>query len=697
MKVWELWKEDNERVFERYTLSMERIAGIPKEKTVDEPYGRFFVQMAEFIGLLKDLIEKLQRGELERAELSVLQEWNRRLYGDILPENYGKSYGNPAFAAAEFGQEMGQLLSFLYTEIRCGIAWAYEGRLLPITAANEALIEIYNLFEEGLPRAQQVRDVLYWYVSDYADQTVSYWVKDRLNSGWSLAKDIVTDGDLGDLRYLYRFGEYISDSELAVAKFMHALPQETINSMADTYVEGYRKGFETMGRDLSKKKTVLIRYELGFERMIRRAVLGFRRLGLEPVFARAPISVLNRNPNRKVGWFSSSPNKQYDYDHRYDHAIFMGNAIKERKLSVLRAALEECKEEASWYAGPAVVETFGEAGFVPENKPEALSLSGHQEEVVRNLNNEVTRLMNQYIPEEETSFTIIAFPRPEIGKDFEAIFREIIAINTLDYAMYRDIQQVIIDALDGAEVVEIKGKGRNCTNLQVALHPLSDPEKETKFENCVADVNIPLGEVFTSPRLKGTKGLLHVESVYIGEFQFKDLKMEFEDGMVKAFSCRNLEDEEESRRLVKQVIMKNHDSLPMGEFAIGTNTTAYAMGRRYGIVDRLPILIVEKMGPHFAVGDTCYSWAEDAPMFNPDGKEMIARENEVSALRKTDISKAYFSCHTDITIPYHELDSIVAYGKDGESVDIIRNGRFALEGTEELNRALEGTDAGTCE
>ena len=116
----------------------------------------------------------------------------------------------------------------------------------------------------------------------------------------------------------------------------NTLPQETINAMADTYVEGYRKGFETMGRDLSKKKTVLIRYEVGFERMIRRAVEGFRKIGLEPIFARAPISVLNRNPNRKVGWYSSSPNKQYDYDHRYDYAIFMGNAIKERKLSVLR-------------------------------------------------------------------------------------------------------------------------------------------------------------------------------------------------------------------------------------------------------------------------------------------------------------------------------------------------------------------------
>ena len=63
------------------------------------------------------------------------------------------------------------------------------------------------------------------------------------------------------------------------------------------------------------------------------------------------------------------------------------------------------------------------------------------------------------------------------------------------------------------------------------------------------------------------------------------------------------------------------------------------------------ILIAEKMGPHFAVGDTCYSWSEDTAMYNPDGKEIIARDNEISILRKEDISKAYFGWHTDITIP----------------------------------------------
>ena len=76
--------------------------------------------------------------------------------------------------------------------------------------------------------------------------------------------------------------------------------------------------------------------------------------------------------------------------------------------------------------------------------------------------------------------------------------------------------------------------------------------------------------------------------------------------------------------------------------------------------------------------------------YNPDGKAIVARDNEVSALRKEDVSKAYFNCHTDITIPYHELGAITVIRKDGSTQDIIREGRFVLPGTEELNVPLEG-------
>ena len=133
----------------------------------------------------------------------------------------------------------------------------------------------------------------------------------------------------------------------------------------------------------------------------------------------------------------------------------------------------------------------------------------------------------------------------------------------------------------------------------------------------------------------------------------------------------------------------HHGSLPLGEFAIGTNTRAFVAARKYGIEDKLPILIAEKTGPHFALGDTCYSHAEEVRVCNPDGKEIIARDNEWSIKRKQGDASAYFNCHTDITIPYDELGEVSVVTHDERVIPVIIEGRFVLEGCEELNRALD--------
>lgn len=238
------------------------------------------------------------------------------------------------------------------------------------------------------------------------------------------------------------------------------------------------------------------------------------------------------------------------------------------------------------------------------------------------------QITNQYIIGEERSFTIIAYPVPEIGEKFEEIFAETVKINTLDYTLYQNMQQKIIDVLDQAEKVHITGKNGNKTDLYVSIWPLKDATKESAFENCVADVNIPVGEVFTSPVLKGTTGKLFVSQVYLNELKYLNLEIDFEDGVIRDYTCTNFEKEEECRKYIKENVLMNHETLPMGEFAIGTNTTAYRMARDFDIADKLPILIAEKTGPHFAVGDTCYSHEEDMVTYNPDGKQIVAREND---------------------------------------------------------------------
>lgn len=178
------------------------------------------------------------------------------------------------------------------------------------------------------------------------------------------------ESDLSDLSYLYRFGEYISEQELQTAGFLNRLPEETIRCMADTYTDGYIRGFAVMGRDLSKKKTVLIRYPLGFERMIRQAVKNFEAHGLSVIFMRQPwtASIKTRQEERDTP--PLRPISSMTMTTGMTAPFIMIRRSGDRKLSVLKTAYEQYKKEAAEYAGPAVVETFGEESFSPVNKEE---------------------------------------------------------------------------------------------------------------------------------------------------------------------------------------------------------------------------------------------------------------------------------------------------------------------------------------
>lgn len=696
MKELEEITKDTENYQERLHFAVERIREIYAENTGEDAtvkiHGKgfpdYFAKVSAFLLEVFDFYEKNQRGAFSQFSLEEWKSLNHSLYQDVIDNHYENSYANPDYSVKILGEEFGQILASLYTELRSNIVYAFENRLFYLTTTYELFIEIYNILEQPDASYEEVRSAIYYYFFDYADVTVEDNLHDTFDPARSFATDIICSSDFTDLRYLYRFGEYISENELEMAAYLNSLSEKEIHDMAFTFTDGYRRGFDLYRIDLSRKKTVNLRYRLGMERMIREVIRQLKELGLTPIIYRAGVSISRRNPRGKVGFHGASPNKQYEYDHRMDDAIFFDKAYAERKLALQKQTLESIKDLCRDFAGPAVVENFGETPFNPLDKENAYRYSEKQQRQKVEFQSANGLLLNEFVPGEQTSFSIIAYPLPEIGEHFPEIFHETIRVNTLNQQEYLEIQNHIIHALDQGEYVTITGRGENRTDLTVALTAIENPEKETKFENCLADVNIPLGEVFTTPRLKGTHGLLHVTKVYLNDLEYHDFSLTFTEGLVSDYHCSNFPTEEENKKYILENVLFHHKTLPMGEFAIGTNTTAYTMGKKYHTSHLLPILIAEKTGPHFAVGDTCFSHEEDLVTYNPDGKQMIAKENDFSRLRHTDSKKAYFNCHTDVTIPYDELGDIVVHTVTGEQIPIIQEGRFVLPGTEQLNQVL---------
>ena len=155
---------------ERYNLAIDRMKAIIEEKTVAEPYREYFQHVARFILKLDELKQNVESGKQKEMSEEELQEEMKDLYADELEANYEKSYANPAYAVLVLGGELGSFLSAVYTEIRGSISYVQEQRMEYVVIGAELLIEIYNKFEEEKqPQPESLKEIFYWYASDYCD------------------------------------------------------------------------------------------------------------------------------------------------------------------------------------------------------------------------------------------------------------------------------------------------------------------------------------------------------------------------------------------------------------------------------------------------------------------------------------------------------------------------------------------------
>lgn len=654
--------------------SFPHITSIAKNgATTSGAWKTFLTGLAEWIVRVHDIAETLNNVGLHTQDIAALQDMNAYLYAD--QHNYDTSFANPAYAVQQLGEGYGQAAAACRTYFRGYFRAALDKKAYKIAEYQQLFLDIHALFEKGIPSQNDFTALVNRPNFEVSAEKTAIALYERFSKENDAFKKRIETCDLSTDHYLYAYGEYISKHEHAVTAFLRTYSDEKIEKLASTIVNAYIRGFELSRKDYTKKKTVLLYTFAGYEKLTRRIIVLFREKGLEPLV------------NEVI---SSACNRQYPYDHRFDEALYLTKDYADRRIATYEQAMEMCKDILAEYSGGTYIETFGEEPFAPVSKKENIVLTKEQQALRQRINSKMGEIREKFMPRKEGSFNITAFPSPEIGDRFEEIFADTCEINMLDTIKYEAIQQCIVDELDKAVSVEIRGVAGNKTNLSVAMQPLTDPVKHTNFVNCGADVNVPVGEVFTSPQLKGTNGMLHVPETFLDGLKYTDLEITFTDGFVSDYSCKNFSNEAENKKYIEENLLFPHKTLPLGEFAIGTNTLAYVVAKKYGIIEKMPVLIVEKMGPHFAIGDTCFSHEEDFAVYNPiDGKEITARDNEKSLLRKTDMSQAYTFNHTDITLPYEGIGNITSIHTDGTRVDIIKDGRFVLKGTEELNKPLD--------
>lgn len=325
----------NERCAQRHELSIERLQTIGEEETVQIPYRSYFRMCAVFLMKLENIRKKIEIHGITGLYEEELRQWNQELYVDVLGENYHTSFANPAYAQEKLSERYGQLLSFLYVELRSGIPYAYENRQDYLTILNELFLEIYQCFEaEEEPEFKTIKEILYWYASDYCDVFLADRVQEFLNPKYSrFAEEIIEKSSQESASYLYAYGIYIGETERNLWKKIRDLTEKERKDLTAAYIRKIQqkvRAFDT--------SCIVLCYQIGMEEIVLGVSDALKAQGIQPIMCRKAQGVIAKDGPYGNGYAGGACNSQYEADHRCDQALFLDKKYIERKLDVLRHA-----------------------------------------------------------------------------------------------------------------------------------------------------------------------------------------------------------------------------------------------------------------------------------------------------------------------------------------------------------------------
>lgn len=392
---------------ERYELVLERIRMIQVEHSVANPYRMYFREMGLFIEHMAELFFECETGKYQKLSLEELRNWNQVCYETLEEEQYKTSYANPTYAVQQLGEEFGKLFSFLASELYSLSVYAVEQQLEAFVIHLELFMEIYNLFEEDVVSYKKVRDVIYWFESDYCDVLLPKRIKEKFCPEDSLALSIVTESNLDDERYLYLYGEPIREQEEELVKKYHAYSEEEIEQLATEVLGRFLKSYYQKGNEKTSKNIIEISYQVGMEVLVRCLIKHIKNEGFTPLIYRRSVHSLYKLGDEKGGYGSIQIDEPYRQDHRFDDAIYLDKAFLERKLSVVRHSLEEQNLWIKCWAGQIdlVEPKENEKAFSDEEKKEeSIHFNEKQMELDQEFQEVNRENLEQWISFDQTSY-----------------------------------------------------------------------------------------------------------------------------------------------------------------------------------------------------------------------------------------------------------------------------------------------------
>lgn len=265
----------NSGILGKYQRHLNDIKTI-KEQTDDyEKYGelaeiyKFFNRAAMLILYFAGVEERISGEYFESNSFESLLKENNDMYSELLPENYGKSYANPAYAVKIFGDGIGQMLSTFYKGLFDYVDYSFKHKIYKMYEYNEVFVETFVAVKQNEFSFERARKLYAQNIEKNMPRDIKQNLIENQDKDYGFYNDIILNSDFNDLRYLFKCGKYITQNEIETAKFLNTYDDEKLNKLSKSIALDYVKGFTATSKDIKKRSVVKIIYNVGQEKIVK--------------------------------------------------------------------------------------------------------------------------------------------------------------------------------------------------------------------------------------------------------------------------------------------------------------------------------------------------------------------------------------------------------------------------------------------
>ena len=209
---------------ERFELARQRIREISEDSDIAfKEFSDFFMLISGQITYVLDLMDEMKGEDYYKKSIDDLREDNRLLFSQVLPEFYEESFTNPDYAEEKLGIYSG-ILCFVAAELVYLPHLIIDGNMFNVLVLLELFLELYSMFsDEEKPTIRSVEEAVFYYAFDYVSEFTHDRMEDTLIPSENAAYNIVMKSDLSDQKYLFGYGEYITDNEIKLSKYLSSI------------------------------------------------------------------------------------------------------------------------------------------------------------------------------------------------------------------------------------------------------------------------------------------------------------------------------------------------------------------------------------------------------------------------------------------------------------------------------------------